>query len=376
MLRAILISISAVIVSVGLLQIGNGLQTDLISVRADLAGFGASTIGWMMASYYIGYSLAPLAAPAIVGRLGHIGAIAVFSLTAGIMILLHPFWVSAPAWAVFRFVSGFSLSLTYVAYESWINDRADNAQRGRAFSVYMVVQMAAMLAAQALLSRSDPESAAPFALAGALFAAAALPVLLARHTAPHGIPPAPLGLRKLFALSPLGSGATFLAGLSWSVLFTFGPIYARHAGFGLAGIGLFMALGMGTSGILQMPLGWLSDHAGRRFVLVLMFAAGFAASLFGLWAADRGMTANLIAVATAGGFVFPLYGISVSQVNDAIGQPLRIAAAAGLVLLFGLGSILGPLLSGAAFATMGPQGLYAILALTMALGMMLALRRR
>jgi MFS family permease len=375
-LRAILYSISAVILSVGLLQIGNGLQTDLISVRADIAGFGAGTIGWMMATYYVGYSLAPLSARLIIGKLGHVGAIVVCAVAASAMILVHPFLVTPASWACFRFVSGFALSLVYVGYESWINDRAPNAERGRIFAVYIVVQMAAMLVAQYLLGLGNPAKIGPWVLTSALFASAAVPVLVARRSAPDHAPPAPLGLARLFATSPLGAGATVLAGVSWSVLFTFGPIFAKHVGFGLAGTGLFMALAMGTSGVLQLPLGWLSDIAGRRRVIALMFVLGLVASLFGLWAASHGITANLVAVAATGGFVFPLYAISVAHVNDVTAQDARVAAAASLVLLFGLGSIAGPLLSGWAFAAMGPMGLYAILAATMIAGLAVAARWR
>jgi MFS family permease len=375
-LRATLTSISAVILSAWLLQIGNGLQTDLISVRADLAGFGAGTIGWMMATYYLGYSLAPLAARRIVGCSGHVGAIALCAAAAGAMILAHPFVIAPLPWAAFRFVSGFSLSLVYVAYESWINERAPNAERGRVFSLYIVVQMLAMLLAQYLLGKGDPANANLFALASALFVMASVPVIAARRTAPEHAPPAPLGLVKLFTMSPLGVGAAALAGLAWSVLFTFGPIYAKHVGFDLAGIGLFMAVAMGAGGVLQLPFGWLSDVAGRRRVIAAMFALGLAASLFGLWAADRGTGANLVAVAAAGGFVFPLYAISVAHVNDRTTQQTRVAAAAGLILLFGLGSILGPLLSGWAFGALGPKGLYAVLAFTTAAGLMTAARWR
>ena len=68
----------------------------------------------------------------------------------------------------------------------------------------------------------------------------------------------------------------------------------------------------------------------------------------------------------AGALVFPIYAISAAHTNDAVAAQNRVSAAAGLVLLFGLGSILGPLASGGAMSSMGADGYYVVLAATLA----------
>jgi len=366
----------AVIVSTFFLQTANGVQTDAIGVRADAEGFGAAVIGPMMAAYYIGYTLAPLAGRAVVSRLGHVWTIAGCSLAAAVVICLHPYLVTVPVWSGLRAASGFVLSLSYVAYESWIHDRVPNIQRGRVFSVYMVAQMVGMTLAQYLFTRADARSAVLFLGSGVLFVMAALPVLAARRTAPSGAPPKPMGIHRLFHVSALGAGAVVLAGLSWAIIFTFGPIYARRIGFDASGMGLFMGVAMVAGSVLQIPLGWISDHAGRRPVLAFMFAVSLAACLFGIWATDRGPGMNLLALGIAGGFSFPIYAVAVAHVNDRISGETRVAAAAGLVLLFGLGSIFGPLLTGPVMAAAGEIGFYALLSAAMAGGVVLAIARR
>jgi len=221
---------------------------------------------------------------------------------------------------------------------------------------------------------SDTRSLLPFLVAGGLFALAAVPIAAAHRAAPAAVPPEPLGILTLFRLSPLGAGATVLAGTNWAIVFTFGPIYARHVGFDASGVALFMGLAMASGAALQIPLGWLSDVVGRRPALVLVFVTGLAASLFGLLA--TGALANLVAVTLAGGFVFSIYVISVAHVNDDIAAELRVAAAAGLVLLFGIGSIFGPLLCGWVMGAMGDAGFYALLSAASAAGVLLALRYR
>jgi MFS family permease len=295
---------------------------------------------------------------------------------AGAIIVAHAFVVTPIGWAAFRFVSGFALALVYVAFESWINARVGNALRGRVFSIYIITQMTTMTLAQYLLSLGDPRTAGPFLFASVLFVLAAVPVAAGHSSAPAAAPPVPLNVLKLLRTSPLGALATALAGTSWAIVGTMGPVYAQHVGFDLKGIALWMGLTMAAGGISQFPFGWLSDVFGRRRAIATIFVLGLAASLIGLWAVTQGADANLAVAALAGLCIFPLYAVSVAHVNDAIAQEDRVAAAAGLILLNGLGSIFGALLCGWAMTALGPSGFYAALAATMLAGAALAARWR
>jgi MFS family permease len=368
-LRAAIAAVWAIIVCVAFLQAGNGLQNNLVSLGADKA-FAAGITGITLAGYYVGYCLAPFTCRALIRRLGHGGCVLACMLVAAASAALQPYWLSAAAWTGLRFATGFSLSLAFVSVESWINAAVPNPLRGRIFSLYMFSQMAGLTAAQVLLGLGG-SGAGPFLLAAALFLASAVPVAAAHRSVPSGVPPQPLSIVTLLRLSPLGAGATAVAGLAWAILFTFGPIYARRRGFDLAGIGLFMGLAMAAGATLQIPFGWLSDAIGRRPVMAAMFGGGMLAGVFG--ALGHGPFAALAAMTLAGGFSFPIYAIAVSHANDSIAAETRVAAAAGLILLFGTGSIFGPLLAGWSFAAFGPTAFFALFAAVMAAGMALAL---
>jgi hypothetical protein len=71
--------------------------------------------------------------------------------------------------------------------------------------------------------------------------------------------------------------------------------------------------------------------------------------------------------ALIGALVLPLYGLGVAHTNDHVAPQMRVAAAAGLVLLFGLGSIAGPLAVGSAITTLGAGGFFVVLAAVMGL---------
>ena len=375
-MRAAVASVLAVIVAIFFIQIANGLQTSLLSLRAGIEAFPDWTIGIVMASYYVGYSLAPLTSHAVVGRFGHVNTMWVGATFAALTILLHALLVAPVAWALLRLLCGFALSSLYVGAESWIHDRVANDERGRVFSIYMVVQMIAMTLAQLLLSLGDPRSLAPFALAAVLFMAGAAPVVIARRTAPHRAPPEPLHIPNLFAASPLGAIVTVLAGVTWSIVFTFGPVYAHRSGFDLTQVSLFMALAMIGGALMQFPMGWLSDAMGRRLVIGLMSAGGIAVSLYGMWANGGSDVAKFAGSILAGALIFPMYAISAAHTNDSIAPQKRVAAAAGLILLFGLGSIFGPLLIGAVITALGTSGYYLVLAAASALSLAAAAATR
>ncbi|HEY4941979.1 MAG TPA: MFS transporter [Rhizomicrobium sp.] len=364
-MRAAVASVWAVIATIFFVQTANGLQTSLLSVRAGMESFPAWTIGIVMASYYVGYSAAPLTSRAIIGRAGHVNTMAIGIVCAALVIAAHAFLVTPLAWAVLRMVSGFALSSAYVGAESWIHDRVSNDKRGRVFSIYMVAQMIAMTLAQVLLSAGDPKSSLPFLLSAAIFLVGAVPVIGARRTAPHRAPPEPFNIVKLFWASPLGAIATVLSGVSWSIVFTFGPVYAQRSGLDLIHVSLFMALAMIGGSLLQFPFGWLSDALGRRLTIGVLSAGGIAVSLFGLWADGQGDGAKYLASALVGGLIFPMYAISCAHTNDAVAPQSRVAAAAGLILLFGLGSIFGPLVVGGVITALGGSGFYVVLAATL-----------
>ncbi|HVP83144.1 MAG TPA: MFS transporter [Rhizomicrobium sp.] len=366
-MRTALKSVWLVIATAGIIQTANALQTDLLGVRAGLEAFPAWALGVIMACYYIGYSAGPLASHSIVARFGHVVTIIVFTLVAGLVIYTHGVEVTVVAWSVLRIASGFALAIVFVGYESWINERADNRVRGRVFGLYLVSQMTGMTFAQVLLNVSDPKGIGLFELSAILFIAAAIPIWFARDKAPAKAPPVPFSIFALARLSPMGAAATVLSGVSWSIVFTFGPSYAQRADFSISEISLYMGMAMVGGALMQFPLGWISDAIGRRATIFFMSLGGTASSLLGFYLHALPHIYQYIPFALIGALVLPLYGLAAAHTNDRIESRHRVAAAASLVLLFGLGSIFGPLIVGSVITAMGAGGFFVVLAAVMGL---------
>ena len=66
----------------------------------------------------------------------------------------------------------------------------------------------------------------------------------------------------------------------------------------------------------------------------------------------------LVVAAAYGGLAFPLYSVAVSLVNDVTPEHQLVAVAAGLVFVFGVGSVAGPLSSSVLMEILGPVGYF------------------
>src|SRR3546814_1732241 len=64
-----------------------------------------------------------------------------------------------------------------------------------------------------------------------------------------------------------------------------------------------------------------------------------------------------------GGLTFALYPLCVAHTNDHMEPEPRIAASGGLILLYSIGSALGPVTAAVAMKLAGPPGLFVSIAL-------------
>jgi len=344
------------------IQLGNGLLSTALGLRSDDAGFTAGEIALVMSGLYAGQVLASIAGPRFIARVGHVPAYVAFALLAVSSPLTVLISTDPVTWSASRFVFGFGLAGIFVVVESWLNDRSMNATRGRVFAVYILVQLAGLLVAQAfvpVLADNLPLSMVMVAAFGVL---AILPVVLGNAERPARHPFVPASFRALIAASPVGVAGATVSGFVWAVAMAMSPIYAQRAGFDPEGVALFVAALVLGGIVLQLPIGWISDLRDRRIVLAGM--AGFAAlaACVGAIAHGTDSAVTVVAIALFGGLTFPFYTVAVSHVNDRIDAAHRLPASGAMILLFGIGSVLGPAAASGAMEVFGPRGFFLVLA--------------
>lgn len=348
----------ALLLSTAILMTGNGLISTLAPVRAEIEAFSTVEIGALGAVYFAGFVLGCLNVPLLVRRVGHIRTFAALSSIAAAAALAHVFLIDPVAWGVLRFAAGVCFSGLYVVVESWLNGRVGPAERGSVMSTYTFISLCVLMAGQFLMTAYDPAGFELFALVAMLLGLALVPVSLTRSPDPPRPLAIGLDVAGLWRLSPVGFAGCLCVGLVNGSFWSLGPVFASRSGLGIDDLVYFMAGATFAGAALQWPLGRISDHFDRRFVIV---AAALSAALSGalLSAWPHPSSAVLIVLASAfGGFAMPLYAVSVAHANDFAEESRFVATAGGLLLLYGLGASIGPLVASALMAAWGGAGLF------------------
>jgi MFS family permease len=335
------------LLGMGILMLGAGLQSTLLGVRATGESFPTAAIGVIMSCYYVGFLFGTTVAPQLIRRVGHVRVFAAFASVAAVATLCYAVFVDPVTWAFMRLLTGMCFAAIYVVAESWLNDHATQSTRSRLLAVYMVVLYVGLGASQFLLLTSNPASDTPFMLIAALICLAIVPLVLSAHPAPVVLTPRAVRFRDLYRLSPLGVAAVAMSGFMSSIVFSLGPVYGRLAGMDTAAIAAFMAANILAGVITQYPIGALADRLERRAVIAGVCALS-AALCFGIFLWPQMPPALVLAMsALASGLVLTIYSLGLSHVNDRLDPSEMVAASSALLLINGAAAVVGPVLGGA-----------------------------
>lgn len=356
---ASLAPVTALLLSTAFLLTGNGLQTTLIPVRASIEVFSTYSIGIMGAVYFFGFGAGCVLAPRIVRRTGHIRAFAAMAAIASTTALAHALLVVPVAWWLFRGITGFCFAALYVVIESWLNERSTNENRGAVLSVYNVINLTVITVGQMMITLYDPASFPLFILASILVSLSAVPVAMTASVQPAPVQIVELPLVRLFRVTPVAVTGTFAVGAVNGAFWSLSPVFARESGLDITGVALFMSAAVLGGAAGQWPLGRLSDRIDRRIVIIIASliaaAASVAIDMFG----KDGNHVLLLFSALFGVGAFPLYALCVAHTNDRLEPDEFVQASSALLLLYGGGAVVGPLIASFLMSTLGATGLYA-----------------
>jgi len=356
MLRQIL-PISALLAGSFCLLFAGGINSLVLPLRGSFEGFSSLSLGLLGTGWAIGYVLGCMFSAALVARVGHIRAFSVMCAVAGIGILAQLLLVTPWMWIPLRGLQGFAFAGAAMIVESWLGDRTDASNRGRVFGIYTMVNLFASTAGQLTLMAGDARGYVFFVLGAMTYALALIPTSITTSQTPKPLVSVKLDIPALWRASPIAVAGVFMVGMSNSSFGTLAAVYASGIGLPVATIALFNAVPILMGAVAQLPVGYLSDRMDRRRVLVGTAVVALMADIAFVVLMPSGIAMNLVLASVFGAAIFAMYPIIIAHANDTSdGNYIRVSG--GLLLMFGLGSIAGPLISGAAMSLVGMRGLF------------------
>ncbi len=372
-----------------------GLERTVLPLLAE-AEFGLASRTAVL-SFVATFGIAKATANFLAGRLGDrygrkpvLVAGWLFGVPVPFMIMLAPTW----GWVIgANVLLGINQGLAWSTTVVMKIDLVGPARRGLAmglneFAGYLAVAVAAV--ATGWIASAYGLRPEPFYLGiGIVALGLGLSVLSVQETRGHAVVEAkalgtdghpPLTGNEIFrrttwsdpALSS-ASQAGMINNLNDGVAWGLFPLWFAQAGLDIGQIGVLAFVYPATWGVLQLPVGWLSDYWGRKWLIaagmgVQAAALAWVATLSGFWQWAAGSA--LLGLGTA--MVYPTLLAAVTDVAD----PGWRGSAVGIYRLWRDGGYAaGALVAGLVADSLGVAGAFHVVAgLTLLSGLVVALR--
>jgi MFS family permease len=350
------LSFAILLLSVALLCLGHGLQGSLIAISANKAEFRTDVTGLIMSGYSGGMLLSALLTPRLIRNVGHVRAFAGLASIVSTVILLIPLWVNPYFWFSMRLISGLCTSGLFIVCESWLNAFASNKTRGRLLSIYMIVTYGSLGCGQLLLNVQDDSGFARFIIVSALLSLSLVPLILLPTEAPEIRDAANVSIIDIWRVSPLAVVGSIANGLGQSAFFAMGSLFGLGKGLSVTAVSLMLALP--SIGVIfsQFPIGWASDKLDRRSIILALSTIGGLIPVILLFSGILPSRVLIGLITLFGTLILPVYSLVVAHANDHMTKDQVLGASGKLVLLYGVGSAIGPILAGRVMYSVGPNG--------------------
>ena len=327
----------------------SGLHGLLLPLRGQVEGFSTASLGLMGTAWAGGFVTGCFFAPRLVRRVGHVRAFGAFAASGAIIALLTGLIIDQYVWILLRAFTGFTMAGAFMVIESWLNEKATNENRGTVFGLYMMVTYASIMAGQMIVAGGDVRSGITVHGGRHLLLLVADPDRrLLGCARPSRCEDVSLDIKGLYANSPVA----------------FDRLPAdRHRQ---------RCLGHARRRLWRPHRHFdgrdrADDEPGRRCrrrhaasgrpdvrhdrpPLVLAGAAVGAALFALLIFLFEPRSAGLVIAMTAayGAFAYTLYSIAVAHANDHASAEDFVKVSGGLLLLYGFGTMIGPVLAAGA----------------------------
>lgn len=347
-----LIAVLASMLAVGLTF---GTAIPMIALLLEQRGVSSAVIGLNSSMSLLATVLLSPVVPRLVKRTGTmpalLGGIAV--IITGYMLM--PVFSSLASWFALRFIIGIGMAIHWVVSETWLNAAAPPARRGLYAGIYATLMGMGFAIGPTLLTVIEISGWMPFLVVSAFIFAAGIPLAFAAGAVPVLEISVESGRWSALRTAPTIYAAIFVSGLVDTSILSLLPIYGLRSGITQNEAVILLSVAIAGTVAFQLPIGWLTDRAGTRWLLFASGLIGMAGAL--TIPAALEIPALLWPILFVwGGVIAGLYTIGLTELGHRFTGGALASANALFVMVYCIGSLVGPTISGSMMDIAGPRG--------------------
>ncbi|MDX8468001.1 MFS transporter [Mesorhizobium sp. VK23B] len=369
-------AITGVIATVSVFAIAQGLSYPLLSFILQRQGVSPAVIGLSAAMTPIGFILSSPLIPGLARRFGAGRTALTCAVLSALVLALIGWTQDVYLWFPLRFLIGAVTNPLYVLSEIWVIALAPPSRRGRVMGIYSTIISAGFAAGPLCLLAVGTEGWPPFLVGifAFLFCGGCLAVVVKRlpKVDEVGENVSVLGFMPLAWL--LLSSVVVAAGFEQSVLALL-PVYGTHYAIPEARMSALLSMMIAGNIAMQVPLGLLAERLTARLVRFGCVSV----TILGCLLLPVLIETPLIwpCVFVWGAVSYGIYTMSIIELGERFSGSTLVAGNAAFSLMWGVGGIVVPPLTGSVMDVIGAAGLPATLGIICAaLAVTTVFRRR
>lgn len=361
-MKNIVLSVTALLLSIIILQLANSIVAPTIVLNAARAGDALTSVGMIPTIYGLGFVIGCFWSRNLISAIGHIRSFTVAAAILSALTLLMYLIPDTLALIIFRGFMGCAIAIIMTCIDSWVGYVTPFEMRGRVMAFYSSTTKLAYVGAPALLSFSALVSEQAIIIAVLLFILSLIPICITKLPQPDLKPVITTSFRALINAAPSAFVAVFVLGLANSAVLNLIPVYGVGIGFSVPQALTILMIAHVGGLILQWPLGYFSDIISRRKVMAIGFFVSTLTAIAMAFVTSENITPPLILSFIWGGAALSMYSVSLSHAIDHVNSEETVAVCATILTTWSIGSIFGPILAGIVMENFNPAALYLLCA--------------
>jgi len=360
-----LVAVSGVL---GVAALVHGFSLPLLSLVLEKQGVGTTMIGLSTAVQYLAVLAAAPFVPGLMARQGPVPMMLGSIVATAVLLLTLPALPDVYVWFLLRFLLGIAESFMWIAGEAWLNHVARDERRGRTVALYGMAAGGGFALGPLLLAAVGSDGWLPFLVCAGVTLLAILPLVLVRGKAPklEGVPS--VRAWRYVLLAPVAMLGYLVFAATDAIIMSFFPIYGVGSGLSEASaIGLIGVFAIGTIAF-HLPVGWLLDNVNAMAIVLVAILVMLCASVALPWVIPHGGW-NTVFMFVFGGTFAALYIIPLTILGRRFKDADLSAAATVFSVMFCIGALAGPPMSGVGMTYLGNDGMRWALVLIYALAL-------